>query len=476
MDPRPNVLWLSLESVRADHTSLHGYHRDTTPHLKRLSERPDASALDLGCSASMWTPASTASMLTGTHMSTHQVGRDGMVKEKLPSSLDTLPELLAEAGYCTALFSTNSYIGSETGLCRGFEHYELFSGMSKSHFTGFDSVAADSWRVAFRRLVERPTFRPERLKREIASSRNSLLKSRVERWFTGGDSRNPFFVYAHIPSPHHPYRPIAKFRDNHLDGVELDVDEAERICGEVYTGSEGIKRRMANGLDLSSEALAGIKALYDAEIEYADHTANELIAAARSASDRPLVVVAVGDHGDLFGEYGLLGHNLMLHDGLIRVPMLVVGIDGIEDSEQTMSQQIDLTRTIASVCDVRTEQFQGRDLREADRPYAISQRGVAHLDRYTDHNSSFDTSRFFEQPFTCVRTPKWKYLENESRRALYRLPDEELDVKADHPEVVERLSETIEEEGIDWTENPEMEAVEFDEGTRDRLKDLGYLT
>lgn len=475
MDTRPNVLWLSLESVRADHTSLYGYHRTTTPYLDRLSERPDASVLSLGCSASMWTPASTASMLTGTHMSTHQVGRDGMAKEKLPSSIDTLPELLAEAGYSTALFSTNSYIGSETGLGRGFEHYELLGAMSASQFTGLDSVTVDSWRVAVRRLMERPTLRPGELKREVASSRNSVLKLRAERWFDGDGARNPFFAYAHVPSPHHPYRPIARFLDSHMDGVELGVAEAQRISTEVYSGSEGIKRRIANGLDLSEAQLAAIKALYDAEIEYADYTANEIIEAARSASDRPLVVVVVGDHGDLFGECGLLGHNLVLHDGLIRVPMLVAGIDGIEDDEGTMSQHIDLTATIASVCDVRTDQFEGRDLREADRPYAISQRGLTHLDSYTEHNPSFDTSRFFEKPFTCVRTPEWKYLENESRRVLYRLPDEERDVSDDHPDVAARLSERIEAEGIDWAARPEMESVEFDDETRDRLEDLGYL-
>lgn len=476
MDSRPNVLWLSLESVRADHTSLYGYHRDTTPYLRKLGERADANILNLGCSASMWTPASTASMLTGTHMSTHQVGRDGMAKQKLPSSLDTLPQLLAEAGYSTALFSTNSYIGSETGLRRGFEHYELISGMSKSQFTGLDSVTVDSWRVALQRLVERPTLQPRELKREVAGSRNDLLKRRVKRWFRNGSDPNPFFVYAHVPSPHHPYRPIAKFRGRHMDGVKLGVDGAETACRKVYTGSEGIKRRMANGLDLSREELTGIQALYDAEIEYADYTANELIAAAQSASDRPLVIIAVGDHGDLFGEYGLLGHNLVLHDGLIRVPMLVVGVDGVEDDEQTMSQQIDLTKTIASVCEVQTEQFEGRNLKEPDRPYAISQRGIAHMDSYTEHNASFDTSRFFEQPFTCVRTPEWKYLENKSCQILYQPPDEESDVKDDYPEVAKKLSEVIEQEGIDWTENPEMESVEFDEATRSRLQDLGYLT
>lgn len=476
MDSKPDILWLSLESVRADHTSLYDYHRDTTPHLESLSDRSDATVLTHGISASMWTPASTASILTGTHMSTHQVGRDGKAKRKLSQSLDTLPQLLANNGYRTALFSPNAYIGSETGLARGFEHSEWIP-MAKSDFLGIDSVARDSWRCVLRRLVEHPTARPTRLKSEIASSNNCLLARRVERWFDEQyRDRDPFFAYAHIPSPHHTYRPIARFLNAYMNEIEMDANEARKLSERIYTDSDGIKRLMANGLELSDRQWRAIEALYDAEIKYADYTANEIIAAAQAKSDRQLVIIVTGDHGDLFGEYGLIGHNLVLHDGLIRIPMLVVGIDGIKDDDETLSQHIDVTYTIASIGDAMTDQFEGRDLRDPDRPYAISQRGIAHFDAYTKHNSAFDTSRFFKQPFTSVRTSDWKYLTNESRQVLYDLPNEETNKKDDYPEVVEELSEILLSENIDWAVDSQGEAVEFDEGTRDRLKDLGYLT
>jgi len=476
MRAKPDIAWLSLESVRADHTSLHGCHRDTTPHLQRLSERSDATALNLSCSASMWTPASTASILTGTHMSTHQVGRDGKAKKKLPPSVETLPQLLTRQGYETALFSTNPYISSDTGLDRGFDYTERV-GISESSFRGFDSVARDSWLSALRRLAEEPTLQPSRLKTRVQSSKNYLLSRRVERWFEERYSRrDPFFAYAHVPSPHHNYRPPAKFFDAYAAEIGVDPDDARKLSRAVYTGSEGIKRRMANGLNLSGRQLEAIEALYDAEIEYADTTAHEIITAARSVSDRPLVIVVTGDHGDLFGERGLIGHNLVLHDGLIRVPVVVAGIDGVEDDGETMSQHVDVTYTLASICSVQSEQFEGRDLRNPERPYAISQRGTAHLDAYTEHNPDFDVSRFFENPVTCVRTPEWKYLESDSRRVLYDLPDEETDRKEAHPEVVEELSEIITTERIDWDSSAGGESVEFDGSTRSQLEDLGYLS
>lgn len=476
MEADPDVVWLSLESVRADHTSLHGYHRETTPFLEELSERADAHALQLGCSASMWTPPSTASMLTGTHLSTHQVGLDGKGHEKLPTSLETLPGLLSSAGYTTALFSPNPYISAETGLDRGFDHVEVVS-RSRSNYTRFDSVGMDAWWCVLQYLGERPTVRPSRLLEEVEYAENCLLGRRVRRWLRSTRRQpEPFFVYAHLPSPHYPYRPPARFVESFFDTVELTAAAVRGLSDRVYTGSEGIKRRMASGLDLSAAQLAGIEALYDGEIRYVDSVARQLVSAARSASDRPLLVVVTGDHGELFGEYGLIGHNLALHDGLIRVPMLVSGLDGIEDGPDTLSQHIDLTFTVAAVTDVLNDQFEGRDLREDDRPYAISQRGLAHLDAYTEHDPGFDANRFFEQPFTSVRVAEWKYLANDDRQRLYRLPDEENDVKEDHPNVVEGLQSFIDAEPIDWTASRDAEAVEFDDEARTRLRQLGYLT
>jgi len=107
-DTRPNILWLSLESVRADHTSLYGYTRDTTPFLRELSNRRDATILDPMIAASNWTPASTASMLTGTHLSTHQVGQDGTANHSLPSEIKTPTAITLEKGISNGIVHPKS--------------------------------------------------------------------------------------------------------------------------------------------------------------------------------------------------------------------------------------------------------------------------------------------------------------------------------------------------------------------------------
>lgn len=469
-----DILWITLESVRADHTPVYGYERNTTPFIDALADSPDSTVLENCISQSMWTPASTASILTGTYLSTHNVGRDGKVRQKLHSSLDTLPGVLSDAGYETALFSPSSYISDATGLNAGFTHSE-FIKIRKENFSNFDETAWLSWKVAFKRFRENPTFDLSTLKRDIENSTNELLATRIKRWMRNeSDTDSPLFSYVHVPSPHHPYVPISDVAREYYDGQDLSA--AYDTIEMIYEDTEAIMNRMANGRELSPEQTELAKTLYDAEIRYADRTVRQIVEAARARSDRGLIIVITADHGDLFGEYGLLGHNLVLRDELIKVPLIVSGIDGIESTDTDISQHIDVTYTLAKITGTLREQFEGRDLREGGREWGISQRGVAHLDEYTKYNPEFDTSQFFKEPYTCVRTATHKYLGNSQREVLYELPDETEDVSEANPEIVQELSAVVDRQGIQWIPHSQGEETDFDEQMLSQLQDLGYLT
>nr|WP_277815059.1 sulfatase [Haloarcula salina] len=468
-----DILWVTLESVRADHTPMYGYDRNTTPFIDSIADSPDSTVLENGISQSMWTPASTASILTGTYLSTHNVGQDGKVKRKLHSELDTLPGVLADAGYETALFSPSTYISDATGLTSGFTHSELIK-LRKENFSKFDETGRLSWKLALKRFRENPTLDLRTLKRDIENSTNGLLATRVKRWMRNeSDPDSPAFSYVHVPSPHHPYVPISTVAKEYYDGPDLPAayDTIERI----YEGTEAIMDRMANGNELTPQQTELAKTLYDAEIRYADQTVRQIVEAARARSDRDLIIVVTADHGDMFGEYGLLGHNLVLRDELINVPLIVSGIDGIVSTSTDVSQHIDMTYTLANLTGTLTEQFEGRDLREGNREWGISQRGIAHLDEYRKYNPEFDTSEFFEEPYTCVRTATHKYLGNRNRQVLYELPDETADVSEADPELTRELSAVVDQE-IQWISHSEGEEAEYDDRMRAQLRDLGYLT
>ena len=110
-----NVLFLVMDTVRADHLSLHGYERDTTPNLQRVARK--GIRFDLAQATAPWTLPSHASMFTG--LWPHQTG----VSEHRPLDEDcpTVAEFLAGRGYLTAGFVANTYFcNSWYGLGQGF--------------------------------------------------------------------------------------------------------------------------------------------------------------------------------------------------------------------------------------------------------------------------------------------------------------------------------------------------------------------
>ncbi|CAM3015096.1 sulfatase [Halobacterium salinarum] len=414
-------------------------------------------------------------MLTGTYLSTHQVGQDGKANVHL-SSLLTLPELLQDIGYETALFTPNPFVSEATGLDRGFNHTKSVKAVPESYSPRHEDVL-DYWIEGLRRIFQSRAIDLARTKHELKTTENEVLQRHAKRWLKSTRTENsPFFAYAHIPGPHHPYLPNADYVDCFTDDIAFSTEEAYSLVKEIYYGgSDEIKREIATGLDLSHNEWDAIEAMYDATLKHMDQTVEEIVSTARSESD-DLILVVVGDHGELFGEHGVIGHNLVLHEKLIRVPMVVSGIPDVVTDEDTMTQQIDLTRTLAEITGVVRDQFEGQDIRDSERKYGVSQYGQADFKAYLEYNQGFDIGRFFEKPYTMVTDGEYKLATNVERTELYRLPDETTDVSELKENHLQRLSGVLKDHDIEWDRNDEYENSEFTESQIEQLKDLGYLS
>ena len=118
----PNVLLITLDTVRADRVSLYGYERPTTPVLERLAR--DGIRFDKARATAPWTVPSHASIFTGRWPHELGVTWDNPLDEKFP----TLAEYLGSRGYATAGFVGNTLECSyDRGFSRGFTHYEDYS-------------------------------------------------------------------------------------------------------------------------------------------------------------------------------------------------------------------------------------------------------------------------------------------------------------------------------------------------------------
>src|SRR6056297_3311839 len=123
MTDRPNVIWLTLDSLRQDHTTMGGYHRETTPQIQAIANRSDGTSYSSCSSHSRSSATSIPSILSGTYPSRHGTYYEG--RSGFPDELPLVAELLQDVGYHTAAVSNNGYASSLTGVDRGFDEFTL---------------------------------------------------------------------------------------------------------------------------------------------------------------------------------------------------------------------------------------------------------------------------------------------------------------------------------------------------------------
>jgi uncharacterized sulfatase len=479
MDERPNVVWVTLDSVRQDRTTMGGHDRDTTPRMAGLAGLDGGRAFTNCLSAGTWTLASSASILTGTYPTHHTVGIEG---ETVPPSLPTVAERLAESGYRTACLSRNSHISEATGLDRGFERFAWLAAPTL--------LQVAPWRTVVKYLLN---IRRHSAGLTTDTARHAtpfLMNDIGEQWLSDfaagtdpgeGDADDPFFFYLHYNEPHRPYVPPRPWQNAYTDEIDVGPKEAIDISMDVH---RTMYERVASGDPLTDRERDALLATYDAEVAYTDECVGRLVDVLRSLdTDRETLVVVTADHGELFGERGVLAHKLLLHDGLVNVPLVVWSDrqDGgftdtlLPDADAPLGH-VDVVRTLLEVAGAGTGGVQGHDLRESVPEFAIAQRAPAEFDDFTKHDPTFDTSRYHAPTMTCARTREFKFQTSDDGEELFALPDESRDASAEHPGVADDLREALAEWlATDGQPVGEARDAAFDDAMRRQLSDLGYV-
>jgi arylsulfatase A-like enzyme len=331
---RPNILVLVLDSLRASSMSLYGYPKRTTPSIDRFAAA--SVVYDCAISPAAWTIPSHASLLTGLSVFQHGL-RTMEGNRRLSPRLVTLPRALAGVGYETLAVSQNPLFTPAHGLGEGF-----------GSFADFDVLAGASRRGrAARRLVRSRVG----VARKTGQYAERLLAPAtalafVLDWISGrktGD--HPFFVLANLLAPHFPWivPPTHLLR-----GRLRDLRYLTRV------DFVSLKREWEFNARAATPTAAHLRTwrrLYEASITHVDATVGRFVSrAAEWPGWRNTIVVLLSDHGELLGDRdGRVGHSspLLLHDDLVRVPLIVRHPDRATGRrEARVVQTHDLFRTI----------------------------------------------------------------------------------------------------------------------------------
>lgn len=455
----PNVVWITLDSVRADHTTPGGAQRDTTPNLQAVADSPEGNYHDECISHGRWSLTSIPSMLTGTWPSYHQLGFEN---KQLVDEVPTIAELFKDVGYTTAALSRNPHLSHETHLDRGFDRFEYIQASDLIDSVGLKTT------IKYLANIRRHSAGFERDK--YAHSTPYLVNDVAKRWVRDFENKDaPFFFCLHYNEPHTPYYPPLPYLGHYDDAFETEPRTAAKRAVEICKNKD---EHIATGFaELTEEDWNILLAMYDAEIRYTDEMVGKLISYIKSHSDRETIFVITADHGDLFGEYGVFAHALVLHDGLIHVPLITEGL-GIDDD---FVQHADIVRTIGEQVGIDTTSLQGLDLRSDHREFAIAQNKPVTLDEYHEFNPEFNSPHYITDSYSDVlRTQRWKYRRSDNSEALFELPNQERDVKEQYPDVVLELREKLDEWHSKHDTVSERSSAEYSDTMKERLKHLGY--
>lgn len=421
---RPNVVLVSIDTLRADHLSVYGYHRKTSPFLETFAQ--DATLFLNTYAHAPFTLTSHMSIFTSLFPRAHGVTQFRRLSNEVP----IFTQSLKEAGYATLGFFTQDWLDPKFGFSRGFDRYEFKD----------DGAAVRDATLA---------LLPELESRRLA----------------------PFFLFLHVRDVHsargmkRPGNPLynspPEFRDAFLPHPEVKITDSPQ---SIWDGQ----------VQITEEQAANVVAQYDGGILYVDSLLREIFDSLESHDlyEESLILVT-SDHGESLGDRNVFkGHGSFWEEGL-RVPLLVKLPESHPDREawrgcqaERRVQSVDIAPTILKIAGLPIPRtFQGLDLFAPQARDVIAFRGDASVLIRGDHKLKL-------MPGTQATTELYD---------LANDPGETSSIDSDRTDLVRTMKGDLREylraheEIFNHLAGATETSVELEDEKKARLKALGYL-
>jgi arylsulfatase A-like enzyme len=302
----PNILVIVVDTLRADHTTLHGYNRATTPALDRIAH--DGTLFEEAISSSSWTLPAHQSLLTGRYPHEHGPLREQVVNQSLPS----LGRVLAGRGFRTGAFSANTdFFCRRAGFAQSFLHFDDY------FYSVGDMVYRTFWGWLFFRTYISDLLGLD----ELPARKNAAEVNRETLAWIDQDRSRPFFAFLNYLDVHYPYVPPQPYRSRFVP-ADLRPDCEPPLARRLNP----LHRPNEFGLlaDMTPDCLQVQIARYDGAISYVDDQIASLFSELRRRGvDQNTLVIITSDHGEQFREHGLVTHGTSLYRELIHVPLVL---------------------------------------------------------------------------------------------------------------------------------------------------------
>lgn len=458
---KPNIVLLTIDTLRTDRLGCYGNKVNLTPNMDRLAS--SGIRFDQAISGGSWTQAAFPVLLTSSYAAMYG-GCLGRLAPERPSPIETL----ASNGYITGGFTTNVHLSRRTGFDRGFLHFvELNPGEVDPPLRrvkgGQRLLQNELTHTVLRPLGIR--MRPARLYSSATEVTDSLCQ-----WMDQVET--PFFAWAHYMDVHWPY---------HLEETLVhprDIAQAWQDLAMMYGRANFDWSNLDRDKSITTTQRDHFIALYEKSLQYLDHQIGRLINHIQNSgyADDTLIIL-VSDHGEEFLDHGRWGHwESNLFDEILRVPLIVWMPNGPQG--RVIRQQVrllDIMPTILDLCGC---------------PPSNGVLGDSVASLLAQGESNYDgvetISEMRRDPWhrIAVRTESFKYIWDSKRPdqpELYDLrtdPREKHNVHDQFPQEVSRFQSMVDAHRLRVAATEPVMTVpkpEVDEEVARRLRDLGYL-
>jgi arylsulfatase A-like enzyme len=472
---RPNILWIVMDTARADAFEPYGAAAGASPVVADLARRGVVAPWLR--STACWTLPAHVSMFSG--LLPRAAGlhdQAGLHPENAGSALARLsdrmlPALLQRSGYATAAVSANLWISERAGFAHGFDRF-------------VEAISGRQGRMASPARRDRLAWLWESARAHVDDGAQSA--GEVLHEWVAEPAEKPFFWFVNLVECHSPYLPPRPYGDaSTLARLRAGAEARE------YLTQVGVWRACVKGDMPPAAALERMRTLYAGAVRYMDDWLGRLLTALDEQGRlEDTLVLITSDHGENFGEGDLLAHGFSLDDRLVNVPCVAAGPGA--DTLADVRSVAELPRRLAELAGVEAHPYDDDDL----PPLAVAQFDppVPPLDdpRTAKVVDEWDLDAAgiarLVTPITAVAEGDLKLVVRDGTEAFHAvgadpleatpLPAETLDA-----DVVKRLRATLEHPAVTAASSTWSEAVEDAPPAspqdladlEDRMRLLGYL-
>jgi arylsulfatase len=409
-----DIVYIVLDAFHAQHSNLYGYHRNTTPFLKKIGEKN--AFFQNFYTNSPYTLASTGTLFTARYPHEHGlIGKDTRINPELPK----LQEILFRHSVPTFLITGQPWFSPGWGLSEGF---------TKTFYNKYQLIWAEA----------------------------------LTQIYSHEYKDDPKFIYIHAHPPHAPYLPPKKFRVFPLP-ENISFSPIPQNFRKIETGE----------IKVTEELLDYIESMYDANILYADSMTEDIYHFFKENSllSRTIFIIS-SDHGDACKmQHGRLGHNTTLYQEMVHIPFIMIFPEKLNlppIKAQIPSSVVDAPTTILDIFGIKDDYgFKGKSL----LPFIFSPEYTSAHVFLENLSGNRHQKGIIEHRYKFMSTQNGEMLFD-----LWNDYSEKINILSEMPVTAGYFRQLVRSYSSDQVMKiNKIDFEKIDQETRERLKSLGYI-